>query len=92
MTYGSRAFLLLLHEAQDGSQLAKDAVVLASLPIIYQLTQDEDEVQELIVWLYERVIPRWTEVHWWGGHAKRLLVWRLMDLRKKEDRRRKRGL
>ena len=92
MTYGSRAFLLLLHEAQDGSQLAKDAVVLASLPLIYGLTRDEDEVQELIVWLYERVIPRWTEVYWWGGHARRFLYQRLMNLRKMDTRRRARGL
>lgn len=89
--YDSVEFLNYLRSAQEGSPIARDLVVMATMPLIFQLTSDEDEVSELVVCVYERVIPQWTEARLYCPHAQRHLRWRLLDLRKFDKRRRERG-
>lgn len=90
-SYDQLPFLTLLHSAQDGDPTAASLVVLATLPIIFSLTSDEDEISDLILYIYENVLPKWTETYQWAGHAKRKLTWRLGDIRKQERRRQARG-
>lgn len=91
LVYDDPSFLSLLHSAQDGDQRSQELVILATLPLVFSLTSDEDEVSELICCLYEKILPKWTETFQWGGHAKRYLTWRLRDLRRLEQKRVARG-
>jgi hypothetical protein len=91
LSYDAPGFLCLLHSAQDGDQVSRDMVILATMPLVFNLTTDEDEVAELVVHLFEKVLPRWVETYLWAGHVKRLLTWRLQTLRREAQRRRTRG-
>jgi hypothetical protein len=60
------------------------------MPMVWTLTQDEDEQQDLVVHLLEYTLPRYSFAQPWGVHVKVTLTSKLLTLRRTEQRYRKR--
>lgn len=85
----SERFLAALALAQGGCAVSMGFVVQATMPIIKGLSQDDDEVGELVLRVYT-LIPRAKDPTRWGGFALRSLRNHLFNLRRAERRRRAR--
>lgn len=90
--YNDPSFVAMLMSAQDGHAAAQQLVVMASVPIVWSLSPDADEAQNLFVHILEYVIPKWDGVMPWALRCTVCCRSRLLTLRRTRQRRRDRGL
>ena len=88
--FDSEWFYSLILDAQDGHPVARDTVVMCSMPIVWKLTPDQDEQQELVCHLLGYSLPKWTGGQPWAVHLTVTLMSKLLTLRRTEYRYRSR--